>query len=1206
MADSSDRDSSDHPALQLFQQVFKDEKHAELEAYFKEGGSIFPLVEKGVQALVSEYGVNDKDSRQFLRRANSLATYVRRQFIEHRLTGNRQHAAGPSSGLLSMVAGPSYERLFATPFDELCPPDALESCASPVAYLIELLRWIRDRIEPYGVAEQKYPLHDRRKDLKLLSVDFNAVHQAVSSVDIIVAVLEKFITEHGPKQDLEEALIQARYPNGLPYYQHWVSIDAVARHHGLSVGNFVHMIDLSSPYFLQTGAWDVDAGRALAHASRLGPYQRKLLTEPPAAIVDRDDFYLKNFGAEGLAWQNLNQVPFFGERTKLDTPGIEALLSVRGFAPVRSANVTYAGAAPVDPESERSGSVYLNANVAPAVSITSTGDGPSFLHRLSVSPTTAEGLARYDRMNRKVRLDNWLELPSDQVDALLVAAIRAEVRGGADEDAWWISDNVVHALGLFQSLRERYGCTAQDFAAFIDEMSVYGRGETLSQFDQVFNNRGDYSQPLKLDDQPFPVLPVEGATDLTVNQLCSGLGIDPQTYRYLALAIAQAHELGETLKRSPAVISSFYRLVKLPRLLGITPVEGVLMLNLLGGEDWLKGLAGLPQINTTPGGTPDVLNLIYALHSCVGWCRDRDLPVLWMLQQVSAPAPLSVASEPERQLFEQVRNLLPVALFTNAGLLMAGVPPLAAADWLDLLSALVDADGLVLPPPGSESDYVTFAREQLDRAVKDGLGDIDATLRAAIVEQMLGVLLQVREAQVSVVKECLAVYAGVDAEQAIRVLNWANATVHLLLRQVLERTGLTADESVRGRNEQPDPLLMLLADVRRRSAVVVKLGLSAVLLQDYLDYGHKAWLDQDDKHAFTVRTLYYLSTLTRAFELSEQPSQKLLDYLRQVNALPDVSGDALWLAQQAASIKLAEFFGWSVQEVRECVSRIDSSNLKVLKNLIQLDLLMRIRVLSAHSGMDALTIFLIGYLPEAVDKKAYADAAEHALLSLSEARAPVVQLPSDLKQLVQMTCTVDKTEVVANKPGEKITFTVTLKDAAGKPLSGVNVYWNATLGSIATKATWTDGTVKAEFFPGKVTGTDTPTFWLDFFEAEYAPTIRVLFESTSLTFPPPLKSPVPLGVVAQGDEVELYATLMDKYLNPGINSLVRWSVEPDEASKWASVVIRPEQTLTNQQGLTRVFVSSPTGGTFTLSVLSEGSETKALFEPITFGDVTSA
>jgi hypothetical protein len=41
--------------------------------------------------------------------------------------------------------------LFNTPFDSLCPPDALESNASAVAYLIELLRWIRDRIEVHGV-----------------------------------------------------------------------------------------------------------------------------------------------------------------------------------------------------------------------------------------------------------------------------------------------------------------------------------------------------------------------------------------------------------------------------------------------------------------------------------------------------------------------------------------------------------------------------------------------------------------------------------------------------------------------------------------------------------------------------------------------------------------------------------------------------------------------------------------------------------------------------------------------------------------------------------------------------------------------------------------------------------------------------------------------------------------------------------------------
>jgi hypothetical protein len=1201
-------DSPNLPALQMLDQVFDEEQRArcpELRQYFEEGGSIFPLVEKGLDRLVRGYGVTPDVARQFMRRANSMATYVRRQYIEHLLTGSEKAASGPSSGLLSFVPGPTYEWLFNTPFDSLCPPDALESNASAVAYLIELLRWIRDRIEVHGVKAEKYPLHDRRTDLKALSVDFNAVHKSVSAVDIIVSVLETFITHHEPKTTLEDALIEARYPNGLPYYQHWVTLDAIAQHHGLSVANFAHIVDLDYPYFLRTGAWDADAGRALAHASRLGPYQRKLLTEPSPAEAGRDAFYLANFGAGGLEWQNLNQVPFFGERTVLDTPGVEALLSIRSFLPVRSANVTYVPATPAGSESERSGSVYLNARTSPAVSITGSGSGSGYLHRLSENPATPEGLARYDRMNRKVRLDKWLGLPSDQVDALLAAAIRAEVRGGATEGEWWISDNVVHALGLFQSLRERYGCTAQDFAVFIDELSIYGRGEALSQFDQVFNSQGSYRQPLKLDNLPFPLMPAAGATDLTVSQLCSGLGIDLQTYAYVALAIAQAQEPVETTKlnRSAAIVSSFYRLVKLARMLDITPVEGVLMLTLLGGADWVNGLAGRPRINKTASATPDALNLIYALHSCVGWCRDRDLPVLWMLQQVSEPR-AGVASEPELQLFEQVSNLLPAALFSNAGLLMAGVPPLPGADWLGLLGSLADAQGLVRAHSGTEADYPSFARPHIEAAVKDGLGEMDDTVRSAIVEKMLGVLMQAREAQVSVAKECLAVYAGVDAEQAIRVLAWANATIYSLLRQVWDRTDVGSEEPGRRRIEGVDPLLTLLADVRRRSAVVTQLNLSAVLLQDYLDYGHKAWIDQDDKHLFTVTTLYYLTALTRAFELSEQPAQKLLDYLREVNALPTINGDALALAQQASSIKLAEFFGWSVQEVRECVSRIDPTH-KVLKNLTQLDLLMRIRVMSAHSGMDALTIFLIGNVPESVEtpaaKQAYAMAAERALLSLSETQEPLVQASSDLKQLVDIQCVVDgSASVVANKPGEKITFKVTLKDAAGAALKGVNVYWHTTLGSIATQATGIDGTLLAEFFPGKKMGTETPLFWLDLFDAEQAPSIEVGVDSETLSFPLPLMSPIPSGPVKPGHEVELFAVMMDDFNNLGIDKLVRWAFNHMDGPEGATVVIRPAQAFTDKGGLTRVFVHSPTGGKFRISVLSEGGESGSDFDPIVF------
>nr|BFE94647.1 hypothetical protein GCM10020185_51830 [Pseudomonas brassicacearum subsp. brassicacearum] len=185
------------------------------------------------------------------------------------------------------------------------------------------MRWIEQRIEAASNDMFKLPLHDRRKDLKPLSVDFNAVHRSVSSVDIIVPVLERFI-DMAPEA-LEQAMIEARYPNGLPYFQHWVTVDTVARHHGLSVGSFVQSVSPSFPYFFQAQAWYNDAGPALAHASRLGPYQRRLLTEEAAKLADRDVFYAHNFGTDDLTWQDLEEMPFFGERTKLDTRGARGL-----------------------------------------------------------------------------------------------------------------------------------------------------------------------------------------------------------------------------------------------------------------------------------------------------------------------------------------------------------------------------------------------------------------------------------------------------------------------------------------------------------------------------------------------------------------------------------------------------------------------------------------------------------------------------------------------------------------------------------------------------------------------------------------------------------------------------------------------------------------------------------------------------------------
>ncbi|KHA71090.1 virulence plasmid 28 protein [Pseudomonas chlororaphis] len=1212
------------PAAQLFIQLFGEQTPAvqnrlsKLWSYVEQGGSFFPLVEKGLAVLVGEYGLEQEEARRFLRRANSLATYVRRRFIEHHAQMDKVGSTGPSSGLMSIVVGPQLERIFDLQLRAKCPSDSLESMFGPSAYLVFLYRLIRDLIESVG-DDTKLPLHERRTDLMKLTVDSKTVNAPESSVDVIVRVLQAFIAAN-TTVPIEQALIEARYPNGLPYYQHWVTVDGVAGFNDRSVGDFANIVDEKFPNFLHSGSLTRLAAAALAHASRLGPYQQRLVTEEYKHPDDKYQFYRENFGSDGLEFRNLNQIFYLAQRTNLVAEEVISLFSVGDYAPRRSANVKYSSEPDV-PEGGRSGSVYINDNAHPAIGVT-TQSGNN-IHRIIVNPDSPKGLNTFDRLNRKLRLDKWLSLPPEQTDALLVAAIRAEARGAEKPEVWAISVNVIHALGLFQRLRERYNCTAADFAVFLDELSLYGRGDALSQFDQVFNNQDNYREPLKLDGTPFALIPTSEKDNLTVSQLCSGLGIDLQTYHYLALAIAQAHDLTDNLVRSPAVISSFYRLVKLPRLLNITPVEGVLMLSVLGGETWLKGLAGKPRIvdvvdddsrtDATAGG-PGVLSLIEAMQACVQWCEQSNISVLWMLQHVSAPLRLNEFSQQDQQFFDKIGTLLPSARLSNNSFLMAGIPPAGESDWLDLLSIdseglapLVDVNGLILPFAMTPEYYLAFARVKLEWAVRNGLG-IEESQVSVLAEIMLTVLLQARDAQVSLVRESLAVYAGIEGELAVLVLNWVDASVYQLLRQVYDRTDLESPATERRGDEPSDSLLELLAVVRQRAEVVSTLGLSAALVRDFLDYGYEAWVDQltiidpAQKYVFSVRILYAMTTLTRAFSMSEQPEQKLLDYLRQVHSLPStLSADALRVVQQAAAIKLAEFFAWSAQEVSECVRHIDPET-QVLKTLDQLDLLMRVYQLSMQTGMDARTILRIGTLPETTDaSEAYAQAAELALLSQTQTRVPVVQIPGELNQLVRMTCTVAPTEVFARKQDEKALITMTLTDARGTALKGVAVDWHSELGTISSGITGTNGVLTAEYVPGKVLGTDSLYFSMSLLEPEWAVNINVIADANSMNFPTVLMSPVPAGAVPLGQEIELYATMMDQHGNLGANMLVDWAWEV-ETNRDAKPTIRPAQGFTNQQGVTRVHVSSAVSGEFVLGLRSLASGNGAHFEPITFAD----
>jgi hypothetical protein len=128
-------------------------------------------------------------------------------------------------------------------------------------------------------------------------------------------------------------------------------------------------------------------------------------------------------------------------------------------------------------------------------------------------------------------------------------------------------------------------------------------------------------------------------------------------------------------------------------------------------------------------------------------------------------------------------------------------------------------------------------------------------------------------------------------------------------------------------------------------------------------------------------------------------------------------------------------------------------------------------------------------------------------------------------------------------------------------------------------------------------------FRLPLHERQQAPrSVIIGADKTTLFFPSPLKSPVPTDVVLFGESIELSAVMQDNNKNLGIGMPVRWSSTPD-------LDIRPSEGLTSAQesakGLTKVDISSSTGGTFVISVTSVDSGISADFDAITFAGPTS-
>ncbi|WP_223430290.1 Tc toxin subunit A [Pseudomonas sp. GL-B-26] len=1226
--------SSLRPSQQLLVNLFDEARIARLgtlQAFMDKGGNVFDLVQRRQADLCKEFKLTAHEGRLLLQRSYSLARYLAREFREQRLTRHEDAGRGPRTGVRALVDGPTFADLFKPDLANSSPAGSIESSVSPVAYLMSIIQWALLNIEPSGAPGQSIGLNMRRPDLWALLIDEGAVNRVEPAISIVTEVLMANIEAN--KQiplDIDGLLITTRYPNTLPFDRSWQTIESSvkARRTSNLLGDIVRLTDLQYPYFKETGARGANSDIALRMTSGLAPGQQALLTEPghtPASsslgdkspvvpwvnprtrhVVEPsntplEDFFRDNFNCE--RYQDLLDLDAFSRATQLDQTGVEALFSIGEFAPVLSPNAP-ALLRPIDETNPAApttpvdfGSVYVNGGQGEPIYLQRVSSGNAVNFRLRNLDSSNQH--RFDRINRKVRLDRWLGLAAYETDQLIIASINAENRGGsARVKVIWITDDTMRSIGLFQELRGDYGCTAEECAAFLDVVSVYGRGKELSQFDRIYNAQSLFLKPLQIDDVEFSVVPQNDEDQRTADHICAALGITFSTYRYLAVLIAIAHDPGAgmsamKLKRSLSVLSSFYRLVRLPRLLGISPLEGVALLDFLDSENdgWLARLAGPTQVALHKFTTQtDTLSVIHAALTAVFWSRHEQLSAMWLMQHVQHVQPVQVpvaAADAELKLLEQLSTQLQPVRMSEALLLDAGVPPdKTLRGWMQLLAELVDDAGLIIGRSGeSENSYRDRASVEIKAAVK--VADVPPESRPWIEDTILTAVLKTRTGQRSVVQESFAVYLELPSDLVLPVIDWSGGNAYQLLGQAIKaipagRLADAAEEPV----EPPDPeeseqreFLRLLVELRRRSSVARELKLSSAMLVQYLEGGQSTWFGVEDRSELSLRTIFYLTLYGRAVKLARQPAEKLLDYLKMVNQLPEeLSEDALSLVRDAAAGKLADFFGCGIRDVLECAVHVnplaqDGSGAPkpLIRNLPQLALLLRLLEGEELTGMGFSTLLTLGRLTPKSSDEAYREAAERALESLSRASVSGQDEPlGEFGQSVDVRCQVDNKKLVANVPGEMATFTLVLRNFAGELMKYVDVYWSHSgVGVLLDYATRTDheGKTSTRLLADSEMGAAHVSYRLDMREEVHAGTV-VIDCGDALYFKTLSKEVVPdRDLLADGkDTARVSVQVIDEYGNLAIGKPISWSSMLG--------TISPEETFTNNEGIARVYLTS--------------------------------
>jgi len=554
--------------------------------------------------------------------------------------------------------------------------------------------------------------------------------------------------------------------------------------------------------------------------------------------------------------------------------------------------------------------------------------------------------ARMDRINRMVRLQRWLGLSYEETDLLLSACIRAQ---GTNNTDFTLNAHTLRALGVFRHWQQKYGITAFQFAAVLDEITPYAISPAVPFLDQVFNSPSLFDEPFAITGENVSYTEVTGDSARTVRQICAGLGITQAQFRVLAdkVAAAQGDAEAKTFPLTLSVVSALYRLAMVPRWLGLSFAEGAALLSLAGEGDaaWTT-LAGVPQLAALSNGQladGDILDLLMALDAAAEWAADHKLSWVKNYLALQPGSDALAATSATVNFVNGIKQQLPAALLSEQSFITVPLPAgSTVSGWLTVFPDLIDTSGLVQATATSDSTITAMVTADIDAAGITFASDAD---REQAISALSGIINQARLAQNGIADSALAQMFSTAQSLPPYLLTWAGDSEYRLLSDSLT---MNNDVALTDPSQVPATYLTDLFALGQRAGISRAFNLTPATLSLFL--AHPDWFGVSDT-TLSLTLLYRFSRYGDWLTVTGD-EDRVLAYLSWVNATtpPD--------AGQAADA-LALLLVWESSEVVDATAALPGG---LAKTVTDVDYVMRLQQLSTETGLSVTPLLAVGEL----------------------------------------------------------------------------------------------------------------------------------------------------------------------------------------------------------------------------------------------------